>query len=185
MSASGCLPCSSLCSRLFFSPDLSPAEGRWYPAFQAGPTRGGELRSGSPQTPWDPSASPTPSLSLLIHPSRRWEIPLPICFQLGILPHPREQTVIGWERAAAQSRVLWTGRERRRSRDAPGAGVRDCRERPSLRREPIETAAESGGLFPSLTQAEPPWLCAPAAEPSMGRAGGVPPCCREHPPAGR
>lgn len=55
-SASGCPPGSSLHSLLFFSPDLSPAEGRRYPAFRAGPT----LRSGSPQTPRDPSASPCP-----------------------------------------------------------------------------------------------------------------------------
>lgn len=101
--------------------------------------------------------------------------PSPICFQPQILPHPSGQTVIGWERAAAQSRVLWTGWEPGRAWGAPGAGVRDCPERLSLRREPIETAAESGGLFPSLTQAEPPWFCAPAAEPSLRRAGGGPP----------
>ncbi|XP_064316165.1 collagen alpha-1(I) chain-like [Phalacrocorax carbo] len=187
VSASGCLPSSPLYSRLFFPPGLPPAEGRWYPAFQAGPTRGGELRSESPQTQWDPSVSPTPSLSLPIHASRRWEMPLSICFRPGILPHPSGRTVIGWERAAGRGRVLWTGRdgEPGRSPGTPGAGVGGRRERPSLRREPIEAAAKSGGLGASLPRAEPPWFCAPAAGPSMRTAGGGPSGCPEHPPAGR
>lgn len=143
----------SLYSCLFFLLDPLPAEGCWHPAVQAGPSQAGLLRGRETPQTLPPIPCHYPLIPTVGNPSSH-------LFQCEFLSHPKEQTVIGWESAAALSRVLWIGLEAGRCRGALGAGVGNCRERPSLPKKPIYTAVESEGLFPSLTQAEPPGLCA-------------------------
>lgn len=186
-------PRGSLCIRVpsrlltaqpsFLFPGSVSCRGSPVPGFPGGPNPAQRVASNA--------AGPLSlSLSLLIHPSRRWEIPLPVCFRPEILPHPSGQTGIGWERAAARSRVLRTGWEPGLSWAAQGAGSVAGGSAPRSEGSPHRDGGGVGGSLPSLTPAEPPRLCAPAAEPSSRRAGGppLPPPrpgsrCPEAPPA--
>lgn len=82
---------------------------------------------------------------------------LPVFFQRDILPHSSGQTVTVWERACAQGRVLWTGRD---------PGQQGSVTAPLLLRGAHRESARSGGCLPSLP---------PSLRPSHGhsRPGSV------------
>lgn len=150
----GMYSCSVPYSLLFVCPHLSPAEGPSHPALHIGPA----LCSGPPKTPWDPVSPP--------HLLPTMGNSLPVCFQPEILSHRSGQTGTVWERACAQNRVLWTGRDPGRS------GSRD-RLRFSFWGEPTEKASGRKAVFP-LTQAQQPRFCAPVDELAFRRTCGGP-----------
>lgn len=182
MAPPGCLPCSSLHSRLFLFPGSASRKGPLVPGFPSGPRRGRRAAQRVVSNAVGPLSLSHPH-PLLTHP------PLPAVGNPSSHlfpprhPPPPERANSNQVGTVPLPRAGSFGRGG--NPGGPGAlrkqGWVTAGSAPRSGGSPSRRRGGSGVLFVALTQAEPPGLCAPAAEPSGRRPGGVPPPrCPEH-----